>query len=134
MLDAAGRIPESAGTLLDEIGTGWPLASLAVVLALAVACLARAWWHALFVGLWAALTFSTLVVVYYSSTAPADWLLTTSADRVVFTLVLALATVVPLLVAPALGSARGLSDLDANGRDSLGDTRSTSRVLPGSPT
>ena len=117
MIDAAGRIPESAGTLLDEIGTGWPLVSIAVLLALIVACLARAWWHALFVGLWALLTFSALVVVYYSSTAPADWLLATSADRVVFTLVLVLATVAPLLVAPALGTARDLSDLDTNGRD-----------------
>ena len=84
-----------------------------------MACLARAWWHALFVGLWAALTFSALVVVYYSSTAPADWLLTTSADRVVLTLVLALATAAPILVAPAWSTARDLSDLEANRRDPL---------------
>lgn len=118
MVDAAGRIRESSGTLLDEAVTGWPLASVAIVLALTVACLARAWWHALFVGLWAALAFSSLIVVYYASTAPADWLLTWSADRVVFTLVLVLTTVAPVLVAPALAAPRDRVSPDVDGRES----------------
>ena len=80
---------------------GWPIATLVVVAAVAVACLARLWWHALFVGLWAVLAFAALVVVYYSSTSPISWHLATSADRVVFSIVLGLATVAPLLVMPA---------------------------------
>ena len=99
--DAAGRIPAAADRLLDEIADGWPLAALAVVGAVVVACLARLWWHALFVALWAALGLSSLVAVYYSFNAPIDWLLGTSADRVIFSIVLGLATLAPLLVAPA---------------------------------
>ena len=98
---AADRVPTAAARLLGEIAMGWPIATLVVVAAVAVACLARLWWHALFVGLWAVLAFAALVVVYYSSTSPISWHLATSADRVVFSIVLGLATVAPLLVMPA---------------------------------
>jgi hypothetical protein len=99
--DAVHRVPIAAVRLLDEIVTGWPVATLAVALALAVACLSRLWWHALFVGLWGVLALLALVAVYYSSPYPIDWYLATSADRVVFSIVLALATVTPLLVMTA---------------------------------
>jgi hypothetical protein len=105
--DAADRIPAAADRLLDEIANGWSLAALAVVGALAVACLARLWWHALFVALWAVLGLASLVVVYYAFNAPIDWLLGTSADRVVLSIVLGLATVSPLLVVPAWERATG---------------------------
>ena len=75
---------------------GWPLASIGVLGAVArlpgAALVARAVRGAL-----GRLVFSALVVVYYSYTAPVDWLLVTSADRVVFSLVLGLATVAPVL-------------------------------------
>ena len=45
--------------------------------------------------------FVSLVAVYYASVAPIDWLLATSADRVVFSLVLGLATCAPVLVGAA---------------------------------
>jgi hypothetical protein len=97
MLDAAGRIPTAAWRLLEEIANGWLLASFAVTTAVLGACLVRLWWHAAFVGLWGALAFSALVGVYYASTAPIDWHLGTSADRVVFSIVLGLATMAPVL-------------------------------------
>ncbi len=99
--DSAHRIPTAAGRLVEEIADGWALAALGVLGAVAAACLARLWWHALFVALWAALGLGLLVGVYYSYNAPLDWLLGTSADRVVLSLVLGLATIAPALVAPA---------------------------------
>lgn len=98
MVDAAGRIPEAAWRLLTESWDGWPLACTFVAVAVAAACLARLWWHVAFVLLWAALAFVALVGVYYASVSPIDWLLGTSADRVVFSLVLGLATCAPVLV------------------------------------
>ena len=98
---AADRLPTAFARFLEELGQGWPLVSVAVVTSLAVACLARLWWRSLFVALWGALVLAGLTVVYYASTAPIDWLLVTSADRVVFSVALALGSVTPLLVAPA---------------------------------
>ena len=43
------------------------------------------------------LAFGALVGVYYASTAPIDWHLGTSADRVVFSIVLGLAIMAPML-------------------------------------
>ena len=98
--DALDRVPTATGRMLEEIATGWPLATTAVVLALGVACLARLWWHALFAGLRVALVLLALVAVYYSSTYPIDWYLATSVERVVFSIVLGLTTVAQLLVVP----------------------------------
>jgi hypothetical protein len=98
MLDSAHRIPTAIARLTDEIVDGWPLISIAVVVAIGAACVARLWWHAAFVALWGFLAFCALVGVYYASTAPIDWHLGTSADRVVLSIVLALATMAPVLV------------------------------------
>lgn len=98
MLDSAHRIPTTIARLTDEIVDGWPLISIAVVVAIGAACVARLWWHAAFVALWGLLAFCALVGVYYASTAPIDWHLGTSADRVVLSIVLALATMAPVLV------------------------------------
>lgn len=95
--DSVGRIPTAAWRLLEEIDDGWRLLSAAVLLAVLAACLMRLWWDAAFVVLWGALAFAGLVGVYYASTAPVDWLLETSADRVVFSVVLGLATMAPVL-------------------------------------
>jgi hypothetical protein len=97
MLEAAGRIPTAAWRLLEEIADGWTLALAAVVLAVVAACLVRLWWHAAFVALWGVLAFAALVGVYYASTAPIDWHLGTSADRVVFSIALGLAVMAPAL-------------------------------------
>jgi hypothetical protein len=97
MLDAAGRIPTAAWRLLEEIADGWTLALVAVVVAILAACLVRLWWHAAFVALWGVLAFGALVGVYYASTAPIDWHLGTSADRVVFSIMLGLAIMAPML-------------------------------------
>jgi hypothetical protein len=97
MLDEAGRIPTAAWGLLSEVADGWPAASTAVLLAVAAACLGRLWWHAAFLVLWAAFAFLSLVGVYYASTAPVDWLLVTSGQRVVFSIVLASAATAPVL-------------------------------------
>src|SRR5262249_10214639 len=83
MIDAAHRIPATIARLSDEIVDGWPLVSIAVAVAVAMACVARLWWHAAFVVLWGLLAFGALVGVYYAGTAPIDWHLGTSADRVV---------------------------------------------------
>ena len=101
MLDAAGRIPTAAWRLLDEITSAWRFALLVIVIGLLAACVVRLWWHAAFVGLWGALSFSALVGVYYASSLPIDWYLGTSADRVVISIVLALAAMAPVLVAEA---------------------------------
>ena len=95
----ADRIPTAAGRLVDEIADGWPIASFLALLAICAALAARLWWEALFVGLWSGLAFSALVAVYFTSTAPIGWHLATSADRVVFSIVLGAATVSPVLAA-----------------------------------
>ena len=79
----------------------------AILVAVGMACVGRLWWHAMFVVLWAALALAGLVAVYYSSTAPIDWYLTYSADRVVFSVVLALATVAPVLTVLAWAGMAG---------------------------
>ena len=58
---AADRIPVATATMLGELGDAWAVASLAVVLALVAAAWARLWWPLLFVGLWAGLSFASLV-------------------------------------------------------------------------
>jgi hypothetical protein len=98
MLDAAGRVPTASWRLLTEGVDGWRLACAWIVAAIVGACLARLWWHVAFVVLWATLSFVALVGVYYANVAPIDWLLGTSADRVVLSLVLGLATTAPVLV------------------------------------
>jgi hypothetical protein len=100
-VDAADRIPTAADRLMSVILDGWPLASVGALVAVAAACVARLWWSALFVVLWGALAFAALVGVYFASTAPIEWYLNLSADRVVFSIVLGLATVAPLLAAQA---------------------------------
>ena len=97
ILDTAHRIPTATSTLIDQITGGWPLVSVAVVLAVGAACAARLWWQAAFVGLWAGLALGALVGVYYASAAPIDWQLATSADRVVLSIVLAAATMASVL-------------------------------------
>jgi len=101
MADAAGRVPDAAWRLLSEGWDGWTLACVLVAAAVAAACLARLWWHAAFVVLWGGAAFVGLVGVYYASVSPIDWLLGTSADRVVFSVVLGLATCAPVLVGAA---------------------------------
>lgn len=101
MVDASGRIPESARRLLSESWNRWPVACALVVLGLASACVARRWWEAAFGGLWGGLSLAALIGVYYANAAPIDWLLETSADRVVFSGVLGLAVSAPLLVGAA---------------------------------
>ena len=101
MVDASGRIPESAWRLLSESWSGWSLACAFVVASLAAACLGRLWWQAAFVALWGGLSLAALTGVYYASVSPIDWLLGTSADRVVFSGVLGLATCAPVLVSAA---------------------------------
>jgi hypothetical protein len=97
----ADRIPTAATRLVDEIAEGWPLASLLAVVAVAAVLGARLWWEALFVVVWASLAFSALVGVYFATRDPIDWLLATSADRVIFSIVLGAATVAPVLIARA---------------------------------
>ena len=100
-LDAADRIPAAAGRLMSMIVERWPLASVGVILAVAAGCIARLWPSVLFVVLWGALAYAALVGVYFASTAPIDWYLTTSADRVIISIVLGLATVAPVLAVHA---------------------------------
>jgi hypothetical protein len=100
-LDAADRIPPAAERLMSMIVERWPLASAGVILAVAAGCIARLWPSVLFVVLWGALAYAAMVGVYFASTAPIDWYLTTSADRVIISIVLGLATVAPVLAAQA---------------------------------
>jgi hypothetical protein len=101
LVDTADRIPMAAARLVEEIAEGWPLASLLVAVAVAAAVGARLWWDAVFVVVWSALAFAALVWVYFAARDPVDWLLGTSADRVIFSIVLGAATVAPVLVARA---------------------------------
>jgi hypothetical protein len=98
MADAAGRIPDATSRLLTESWDRWPLACVLIVAAVGAACLVRLWWHVAFVVLWGTLAFIALVAVYYASVSPIDWILGTSADRVVFSPMLGLATCAPALV------------------------------------
>jgi hypothetical protein len=95
---ATDRIPTAASRLVEEMGEGWSLDLGLIGLGLLAACWTRQWWPALFVGVWALLGLAALVTVYFLSTAPIDWHLTTSADRVIFSIVLAAATTSPVLV------------------------------------
>ena len=95
---ASDRIPTAASRLVEEIGQGWSLQLALVGLGIGAACLTREWWPALFVGVWGLLGLAALVTVYFLGTAPIDWHLGTSADRVVFSIVLAGATASPALV------------------------------------
>jgi hypothetical protein len=70
----------------------------------------RLWWHVAFVALWGILAFGALVAVYYASVSPIDWVLGTSADRVVFSPVLGLATCAPVLVGLAWERVLALSE------------------------
>jgi hypothetical protein len=106
LADEADRIPTAASRLLTEMLEAWPIALLAFALATAAACAARLWWPAIFLALWGTLSFAALVGVYFTSTNPIDWLLTTSADRVVFSIVLGAATSAPVLVGLAWERAR----------------------------
>jgi Dolichyl-phosphate-mannose-protein mannosyltransferase len=99
--NAADRIPTASTRLLEGIADGWPVASLLVLIAVAAVVVARLWWDALFVAAWSALAFAALVWVYFATRDPIDWLLATSADRVIFSVVLGAATVAPVLVARA---------------------------------
>ena len=109
-LDVGDRIPTTAWRLVAEIAEGWPLAALLALTAIGAALASRLWWEAVFVGLWSGLAFSALVAVYFANTAPIDWLLATSADRVVFSIVLAAATVSPVLAARAWEVSRRRAD------------------------
>ena len=71
-----------------------------MIAAVTASCVVRLWWT-VFVVLWGTLAFAALVAVYYASTAPIGWQLTTSADRVVFSLALGLATLARVLAAHA---------------------------------
>jgi hypothetical protein len=101
MLAASGRIPEAAWRLVSEIWDNWPRTCVLVLAAVLAASLVRLWWHVVFLVSWGVLAFGGLVAVYYASAAPIDWLLGTSADRVVFSVVLALASCAPVLVGRA---------------------------------
>ena len=95
--EAVDRAPVAAEALLGELVDGWPVAGLAVVVALVMAAVARSWWPGVFVALWTLLSFAALVVVYVVSVNPIDWHLGTSADRVVFSIALGAATLAPAL-------------------------------------
>jgi Dolichyl-phosphate-mannose-protein mannosyltransferase len=99
--NAADRIPTAATRMVEEMADGWPLASLLALIAVAAVVGARLWWDAAFVVVWGVLAFSALVGVYFVERDPIDWLLGSSADRVIFSIVLGAATVAPVLVARA---------------------------------
>ena len=131
MVDAAGRIPDASWRLLTEGWDGWPLVCVLVAAAVAAACLARLWWHAAFVVLWGALALVALVGVYYASVSPIDWLLGTSADRVVFSVALGLATCAPVLVGAAWEAVLLRAEEDAPAPATLRPGRPTaSRIAP----
>ena len=104
--EALDRIPVAAQRLVVEIASDWSLASLAVLIAFSATLLVRAWRYVLFAGVWGALAFAGLVSIYYAGTPPIDWYLTTSADRVISSLVLGLATIAPVLAVRAWEEAR----------------------------
>jgi hypothetical protein len=99
--DEADRIPIATARLVAEIGDGWPLLAAAIALGLLAAACARLWWPLLFVAIWGSLTIGALVAVYLATTLPFDWHLETSVDRIVFSIVLGLASVASVLVAEA---------------------------------
>ena len=128
MADAAGRIPNAASHLVSVTWDRWPLVCTFLAAAVAAACLVRLWWHAAFVVVWGGLTFVALVAVYYASVAPIGWLLTTSADRVVFSLVLGLATCAPVLVGAAWEEVAARAEEPARAVRPQGTT--ASRIAP----
>jgi hypothetical protein len=95
---ATDRIPTAASRLVEEMGEAWSLELALIGLGIGVACWTREWWPALFVGVWGLLGLAALVTVYFLGTAPIEWHLATSADRVIYSIVLAAATASPALV------------------------------------
>ena len=99
------RVPPAIDAMAGELATGWPLALVALAVTLLAAAFTRTWRGAVFVLAWAGLSFGALVAVYAFSTNPIDWHLGTSADRVVFSIALGVATVAPILAALAVEAA-----------------------------
>jgi hypothetical protein len=104
--DRADRIPMAATRLIHEAVADWRVALTAVALAVLSACLVGLWRYSVFVVLWCALSFAALVAFYYASTAPIDWHLAWSANRVVFSIVLSMATVAPMVASAAWAESR----------------------------
>jgi hypothetical protein len=81
----------------DEVVHSWSGALVLVGLALLACAIARLAWVIVFVGVYVGIGVLGLVATYTAATVDLDWLIATSADRVVFSLALA-----PALASPAL--------------------------------
>jgi hypothetical protein len=96
-----GRIGQAADGLLEALAEGWRLPVAAGLIALVAAVASRRYdLVVLFVG-WTTFGFSGLVLSYYLATIDLNWLIATSADRVVATLALGMALLAPVLASTA---------------------------------
>jgi len=100
------RFLRAVDSMATELAVDWPVATLAVTVALLAAASTRTWRPAAFMLLWIGLALGGLVLVYAVSTNPIDWHLATSADRVIFSIALGGATMAPVVAALALEAAR----------------------------
>ena len=106
----AGRGATAAQSLLAQLPTArWGLLAPLFAVALVTGFLYGRRRLAIFAAAWFACSFAGLVVDYWVSPLPLHWYLSTSADRVVASLVVGCAALAPLLVADSWRGVRLLS-------------------------
>lgn len=91
------KLGQALAAFVDEMALSWESAILLVALAVLACAAARLAWPAVFVAVYVGTGLLGLGLTYTAATVDLDWLIATSAGRVVFSVVLA-----PALAAPAL--------------------------------
>jgi hypothetical protein len=102
IVNGSGRGGEAANVLAHQfVPHDWALLVPLLAIGLVAAVSTRRFGIAVFVSAWAVISFGGLVADYWLSPLPLRWYLATSASRVVTTIVVASASMVPLLAADA---------------------------------
>jgi 4-amino-4-deoxy-L-arabinose transferase-like glycosyltransferase len=100
--DHADRVGPAASGLADRIASGrFGFLLVLILLGVATGLVSRRYREVAFAGVWLALSFLGLVLVYWISNVPVDLTLVWSGDRTVTSIVLGGAALAPLLAAPA---------------------------------
>ncbi|MGL6278406.1 MAG: hypothetical protein ACRC50_02475 [Gaiella sp.] len=113
LLRRLGRVEQIGRSFADAVEAGWALAVVLVAVALLASLLAGLAWPIVFLGAYLGLAGGGLVATYATATVDLDWLLGTSADRVVFSLALGPALAAPAIVWAALERTIGRAERDA---------------------
>jgi hypothetical protein len=97
LIEERSRLVGASDAMLGHVVASWPTAAAIGVLGLSLSILGRRVASAVFLVIWSSLSFAGLALLYLVSTAELGWHLTTSADRVIFSIALGTGVVAPLL-------------------------------------